>query len=142
MDNNRVGEIFIEDLKALLAKHNAVMEANNDFLRDAPFGQDIRIMVNFAVNRGGGKWERVEMNLGRFISLPVITTMRRADINGFDALSTGDLILCANLLESDAKEYEGCEEFPKHMVESRRSLARKLKDEVNRRDQEILANLS
>lgn len=63
-------------------------------------------------------------------------------MNGFDAMTTGDLILCANLLESDAKEYEGCKEFPKHFAASRRSLAQKMKDEVARRDREILAKLS
>lgn len=67
MDNNRVGEIFIEELRALLARHNAVLEANDAFLPNAPFGQDIRIMVNIPVNRDGGNLEWVELNLGRFI---------------------------------------------------------------------------
>lgn len=56
------------------------------------------------------------------------------------AMSTSDLILCANLLHADARQWEQMSEREEHQAilteraEDRRRLARKMIAEVNRRD--------
>lgn len=59
-------------------------------------------------------------------------------------LSTSDLILCANLLLADAREWERLTEAPEHQLllkeraEDRRQLAKRMLAEVMRREGEGL----
>lgn len=60
-------------------------------------------------------------------------------MNGFDAMSDGDLILCVNLLYADARQYETMSDAPEHQsilrerAADRRALAARMKAEVDRR---------
>lgn len=63
-------------------------------------------------------------------------------MSGFDAMTTGDLVLCSNLLEWDAQEFDGSKEAPKHYASSRRELAQKMRNEVMRRDQVMIVGHS
>lgn len=63
-------------------------------------------------------------------------------MNGFEAMSDGDLILCVNLLHADAHDYEQMSDAPEHgailreRAAYRRALAARMKAEVDRRGNE------
>ena len=59
-------------------------------------------------------------------------------MNDFDAMSNGDLILCANLLRASARELEKSgsrfpNDVPAYLPADRRALALRLEKEVDRR---------
>lgn len=64
-------------------------------------------------------------------------------MSGFDAMTDGDLILCVNLLHSDARDYEQMSDEPEHQAilreraADRRALAARMKAEVDRRGAEL-----
>lgn len=66
-------------------------------------------------------------------------TTRPDGAGGFDALRDGDLILCVNLLQADARDYEQMSDAPEHQAilqeraADRRALAARMKAEVERR---------
>lgn len=63
-------------------------------------------------------------------------------MGGFDAMSEGDLILCVNLLQAAARDYEQMSDKQEHQAilreraADRRALAARMKAEVDRRGAE------
>jgi hypothetical protein len=52
-------------------------------------------------------------------------------MENFHGMSNGDLILCANLLEKDARSYE---KICKGIADNRRELANRMRSEIDQRD--------